>query len=801
MPTPNSSPSAHVHARPRLLASRHAACLAALLLVTGCGGGGGGSSGGAAPQALTYARDFDLVAQGTALAPNAPTVAGGAVQGWSVSPALPAGLTLDPATGVLSGTATTLTPLSSYTVRASNAVGFTEFEIELGIVARGETLVTTSVSDHTLSTYAIDADSGWLAPTGHAVTSSGSKAPRSAVAHPSGRFVFVAQRASNAISVFQHDAPTGRVSELAVSATAGSDPSQVLLSADGNVLYVISQNNVHVEAFAVSPTGSLSSLGTLALEDGAWAGELSPDGSVLWVTNVTTNTLRAVTLSPATHAPLSAGAPVSTGLAPTDVSVSRDGRFLYVNCQLGNRIDVFALDPLTGHPSRNQIQTAGNQPVAITLAPSGKFLYASGSVDSLLRTYAVDRTTGRLTELAVTPTGSRPSLLTFDTTGARLYAVASDAYEVEIFEASATTGALARSESVRTRELPLGLAILPEVATATTKSSYAYVSTSDADEVAVFSLDPQSGSLASIVDPLPSTGQRQDLAVHPSLEWVFATLANDGVVEVLSVNTHSGALVPHGLPVPTAADPIAVACDPSGERLHVLSAASATLETFGFQPATGTLTSLASLALPPAPSAVTIDPTGRFLYVARRGFDRIEVLSTDPFTAQLTHTSSLALAGEPSALAVLPNGRYLLAASGADDVVTLCELSELDGSLNPIATRPVGTLPISIASDPFGRFLYVGSRDTATVGDISILRFDPNALLTGYLSGVGTASAGQNPVAVRVDASGSYVYVAAETSRDVTRFSIERSTGLLQQPEAIGMGATPRGLALSSTRR
>lgn len=800
MSTPTPNHGLPLSGRRPFAAFRPVACLAALLLVPACGGGGGGS-GGVAPQALTYARDFDLVAHGSALPPNVPSIGGGAVSSWTIAPALPAGLTLDPATGALAGTASTLAPLASYTVRASNAAGFAQFALELGVVARGETLVTTSVSDHTLSSYDIDAASGWLAPSGYCVPSSGSKAPRSVVAHPSGRFVFVAQRATGTISVFQHDAPTGRLVEIAAVPTVGADPSQVLLSADGNVLYVICQNNVHVQAFGVSAAGAISPLGTLALEDGCWAGELDPDGHFLWVTNVTTNTVRAVALSSSTHAPLSAGPAVSTGLAPTDATVSRDGQFLYVNCQLGNRIDVFSIDPLSGLPGRHQIQSAGTQPAALVLSPSGKFLYASGSADSLLRTFAVERDTGRLAEVAITPTGSRPSLLTFDPTGTRLYAVASDAYEVEIFDADSSSGALARSESVRTRELPLGLAILPTDDSATQKSHYAYVSTTDADEVAVFSVDPQSGSLASIVDPVPSSGQRQALAVHPSLDWVFATRANDGQVEVLEVDTHTGSLVPHGAPYATAADPVAVVCDPSGERVYVLCDASATLLSMAFDPAAGALTPLASVVVPPAASSLAIDPTGRFLYVARRSFDRVETFAIDPFTAALSPTAGFDLAGEPTELVVLPNGRYLLAASASTGLVTLCELSELDGSLQAVVTRQVGVNPVSLASDPIGRFLYVGSRDTAGVGDISILRFAPNALLTGFISNVGAASAGQNPVAVRVDASGSYLYVAAETSRDVTRFSIDRSTGQLLDPESTVMGATPRGLALSSTRR
>src|SRR5262249_21776621 len=48
---------------------------------------------------------------------------GGAVTSYSVSPALPAGLTLNPATGVITGTPTVVTAVATYRVTGSNATG------------------------------------------------------------------------------------------------------------------------------------------------------------------------------------------------------------------------------------------------------------------------------------------------------------------------------------------------------------------------------------------------------------------------------------------------------------------------------------------------------------------------------------------------------------------------------------------------------------------------------------------------------------------------------------------------------
>merc|ERR1712136_479181 len=63
-----------------------------------------------------------------------PEVAGGATE-WTVEPALPDGLTLDPATGVISGKPTTITPEQGYVVTAFNEAGGTSEVITFEVTA------------------------------------------------------------------------------------------------------------------------------------------------------------------------------------------------------------------------------------------------------------------------------------------------------------------------------------------------------------------------------------------------------------------------------------------------------------------------------------------------------------------------------------------------------------------------------------------------------------------------------------------------------------------------------------------
>ena len=52
-----------------------------------------------------------------------PTVNGGTITSWSVSPSLPAGLSLDSSTGAISGTPSAVTSSANYTITATNTGG------------------------------------------------------------------------------------------------------------------------------------------------------------------------------------------------------------------------------------------------------------------------------------------------------------------------------------------------------------------------------------------------------------------------------------------------------------------------------------------------------------------------------------------------------------------------------------------------------------------------------------------------------------------------------------------------------
>ncbi len=116
---------------------RSALALALVFLFAACGGGGGGTGPGPAtpaPTNLVYASPTAIYPPQSVVTPNAPTWGGGDPTLFSVTPALPPGVTLDPATGIVAGTTTkVLAARRTYTVTAANAGGATTAPIEITV--------------------------------------------------------------------------------------------------------------------------------------------------------------------------------------------------------------------------------------------------------------------------------------------------------------------------------------------------------------------------------------------------------------------------------------------------------------------------------------------------------------------------------------------------------------------------------------------------------------------------------------------------------------------------------------------
>jgi hypothetical protein len=85
-----------------------------------------------APSNLIYPQTTILAIVGQAITPNVPTVTG-TVSFYSVSPALPAGLSFNITTGTISGTPTATAAQATYTVSATNVTGSTSEAFQITV--------------------------------------------------------------------------------------------------------------------------------------------------------------------------------------------------------------------------------------------------------------------------------------------------------------------------------------------------------------------------------------------------------------------------------------------------------------------------------------------------------------------------------------------------------------------------------------------------------------------------------------------------------------------------------------------
>jgi len=89
------------------------------------------------PASLTYSASEALYVAVEAIVPNTPLVTGGTPSEFTVSPALPAGLSINAQTGAITGTPAAIQPQTTYTITASNSAGATQAQIRIAVTARG----------------------------------------------------------------------------------------------------------------------------------------------------------------------------------------------------------------------------------------------------------------------------------------------------------------------------------------------------------------------------------------------------------------------------------------------------------------------------------------------------------------------------------------------------------------------------------------------------------------------------------------------------------------------------------------
>lgn len=207
--------------------------------------------------------------------------------------------------------------------------------------------------------------------------------------------------------------------------------------------------------------------------------------------------------------------------------------------------------------------------------------------------------------------------------------------------------------------------------------------------------------------------------------------------------------------------------------------------------------------------SLTTSPDGQWLIALEGITNEIYVFGINPRTGLLTETGSpLALSAPtgttPSAkeVAISPNGGLIAAAMGpAGDYVFPFNTSTGGITTNGYTAVPVaGYSDDAIAFDPTSGYLLIGRGITAT-GNSEVLSYSVSSIaVLGTTPNVYTS--GQDPYALLVDLTGTYLYSANRGSGNISGYTISNGgilAALTDSPYASGSQVT--ALAEDNTKK
>lgn len=291
---------------------------------------------------------------------------------------------------------------------------------------------STSNTNGTIASFTVDPSTGNLTPTGN-ITSTPDKPQSDGMAlGPNGKYLYITGDYATllAYSIASDGSltalPGSPYSVPCIGAFCGNDndPQEMVYDAADTTLYIVNVQDWTVATYSVASDGSLTYITNTTtseispsdadVPDGL---TISPNGKFLYVTNGDSNNVSAFTITPGATSggnpePLTyiAGTPFANtgGSNPLSPAIEATGHYLYVNNYDAETISAFSIDQTSGAlteiGSPVSIQAAAGQNFQLAIDPTGSYLYvANAGGKGNIPAFSIDPSTGALTPLAGSP--------------------------------------------------------------------------------------------------------------------------------------------------------------------------------------------------------------------------------------------------------------------------------------------------------------------------------------------------------------------------------------------------------------
>ncbi len=419
--------------------------------------------------------------------------------------------------------------------------------------------VTNALSDD-LSQFDADPATGALTPKTPLTVASGHAPFGGIVISADGRSLYVTNLRANTVSQYDVNGTTGALSPKAAAtvATTGGAPWGIVISPDAKSVYVVNESvdglntlgddGIVTQYDVDAGTGALrQKTDTVATGGSPYGVVVSPDGQSVYVANsnvVTGDTISQYDLNSGTGALTpKAQAPAATGNTPQGVAISPDGRNVYVANAYGGTVSQYDVSSATGalSPKTPATVNCGCDPQDVAVSADGRSVYVTQANGGALLQFDVDPATGALTPKnpATVPTNSSGNGLIVSADGKSVYVVNQDASTISQYDANPITGALTPKTpaTVATGAFPLAVALSPD-------GKSVYVTNQHGNSVSQYDVDPATGALRPKTPATVPAGQGPfDVVVSADGQSVYVSNAGDDTVSQYAVGT-AGALTP-----------------------------------------------------------------------------------------------------------------------------------------------------------------------------------------------------------------------------------------------------------------